>query len=166
MDKTLLLIRHGKSDWGDIELSDIKRPLNARGESNAPEMAKRLVKRELIPQQLISSPALRAITTARYFATEFNIDPADIIQNKKIYDSLTMGLLEVVNELDESSDFTALIGHNPSLTGLVNYFCGNVTYHMPTCGMALIKFPVDKWELLSMGNGELIFIDSPKNESI
>ncbi len=71
MAKTLLLIRHAKSDWGNLMLSDFERPLNNRGEINAPEMAKRLVKRELFPQQLISSPALRAITTAKYFAKDF-----------------------------------------------------------------------------------------------
>jgi len=165
MAKTLLLIRHAKSDWADLMLPDFKRPLNQRGEKNAPAMAKRLVNKELFPQQLVSSPALRAITTARYFATELNIDPADIIQEPEIYDALTNSLLEIVNNLSESSDFTALFGHNPSLTSLVNYFCGDVVFNMPTCGMALIKFPFDQWQLLSHGTGELIFLDSPKNES-
>ena len=67
MSKQLLLVRHAKSDWDNPKLSDFDRPLNSRGEKNAPEMAKRLLKKGLIPQQIVSSPAVRAITTARYF---------------------------------------------------------------------------------------------------
>jgi len=166
MAKTLLLIRHAKSDWADLMLSDFKRPLNQRGENNAPEMAKRLVKRDLFPQQFISSPALRAISTAKYFAKELHINPEDIIQEPEIYDALTNSLLEVVNNLDDSSDFTALFGHNPGITGLVNYLSDEKLFHMPTCGMALIKFPFDQWKMLSSGTGELVFFDFPKNESL
>lgn len=166
MAKSLLLIRHAKSDWGGINLSDFNRPLNNRGEKNAPEMAKRLVKRELFPQQLISSPALRAISTANHFATELNIKPSDIIQEPGIYDALTQSLLSVVNNLDENSDFTALFGHNPALTDLVNYLCDQAIFNIPTCGMALIKFPFEKWKMLSKGTGDLIFFDFPKNDKL
>ncbi len=166
MAKTLLLIRHAKSDWGDLMLSDFERPLNHRGEINAPEMAKRLAKRELFPQQFISSPALRAITTAKYFAKELHINSADIIQEKDIYDALTNSLLEVVNNLDESSNFTALFGHNPGITGLVNYLSNQEISHLPTCGMALIKFPFDQWKMVSSGTGELVFFDFPKNDNL
>jgi len=166
MAKTLVLIRHAKSDWGDLMLSDFERPLNHRGEINAPEMAKRLVKRELFPQQFISSPALRAITTAKYFAKELHINPSDIIQKPEIYDALTQSLLSVVNNLDENSDFTALFGHNPALTSLVNYLCNKAIFNIPTCGMALIKFPFDQWKMLSSGTGELVFFDFPKNDNL
>ena len=166
MAKTLLLIRHAKSDWGDLMLSDFERPLNHRGEINAPEMAKRLAKRELFPQQFISSPALRAITTAKYFAKELHINPSDIIQKKEIYDALTNSLMEVVNNLDESSNFTALFGHNPGITGLVNYLINQEISHLPTCGMALIKFPFDQWKMVSSGTGELVFFDFPKNDNL
>jgi len=166
MPKSLLLIRHAKSDWADLMLSDFKRTLNHRGDVNAPEMAKRLVKRQLFPQQLISSPAIRAISTAKHFATELNIKPSDIIQEPEIYDALTQSLLSVVNNLDENSDFTALIGHNPALTGLVNYLCDQTIFNIPTCGMALIKFPFEKWKMVSKGTGDLIFFDFPKNDKL
>ena len=166
MAKTLLLIRHAKSDWGDLMLSDFERPLNHRGEINAPEMAKRLAKRELFPQQLISSPALRAITTAKYFAKELHINAEVIIQEKDIYNALTNTLLEVVNNLDESSNFTALFGHTPGITELINYLSNQEISHLPTCGMALIKFPFDQWKMVSSGTGELVFFDFPKNDNL
>lgn len=165
MAKHLLLIRHAKSDWGDINLKDFKRPLNSRGHHNAPEMAKRLLKRNLIPQQIVSSPALRAISTAEYFAKEFGMDRSEIIQEPEIYDALPLTLLDVINNLDDRSDFTALIGHNPALTNLVNIFCDSSIQNIPTCGMAFIRFPFDSWKMLSSGTGELIFFDYPKNNA-
>lgn len=163
MAKHLLLIRHAKSDWGDINLRDFKRPLNNRGHHNAPEMAQRLVKRNLIPEQIVSSPALRAITTAEYFAREFGMDSAEIIQESEIYDALPFTLLEIINNLDDQSDFTALIGHNPGLTSLLNIFCDTSIQNIPTCGMAFIRFPFDSWKMLISGTGELVFFDYPKN---
>ena len=126
-------------------------------------MAQRLVKRNLIPEQIVSSPALRAITTAEYFAREFGMESAEIIQESEIYDALPFTLLEIINNLDDQSDFTALIGHNPGLTSLLNIFCDTSIQNIPTCGIAFIRFPFDSWKMLSSGTGELVFFDYPKN---
>src|SRR6218665_523789 len=64
MERTLVLIRHAKSDWGNPGQADFDRPLNARGKKNAPEMGKRLQQKQVIPDLIISSPAMRAATTA------------------------------------------------------------------------------------------------------
>lgn len=164
MAKKLLIIRHAKSDWADINLSDFDRPLNKRGKKNAPEMAKRLVKRGLFPKQLVSSPALRAMTTAEYFAKELGIKKSEILKDPEIYEALTQSLLDTINHLDDRSDLTALFGHNPGITQLVNDLCNSNIYNIPTCGMALIRFPFDHWEMVSRGTGELIFFDYPRNE--
>lgn len=164
MSKKLLIIRHAKSDWADFNLSDFNRSLNKRGEKNAPEMAKRLVKKGLFPKQLVSSPALRAITTAKYFAKELGIKKSEILKEPDIYEALTQTLLDTINNLDDRSDFTALFGHNPGITQLVNDLCDSDIYNIPTCGMALIGFPFDQWEMISRGTGELIFFDYPRNE--
>jgi phosphohistidine phosphatase len=165
MPKNLLLIRHAKSGWDDLLLPDFQRALNERGQKNAPEMAQRMIKKQLIPQQLVSSPALRALSTAKIFASTFRIDHSEIIQEGEIYEAHSQTLLEVVNNLDDSSEFTALFGHNPGLSDLANYFCDDFGFSLPTCGMILMKFQFDKWQMLSKGTGELIFFDYPKNIS-
>ncbi|MDH3806604.1 MAG: histidine phosphatase family protein, partial [Gammaproteobacteria bacterium] len=63
--KTLTLVRHAKSSWKDSGLSDRERPLNKRGERDAPVMGKRAAAAGLRPSQIISSPAVRAWTTAK-----------------------------------------------------------------------------------------------------
>ena len=68
--KQLIIVRHGKSDWENYNLTDFDRPLNSRGHKNAPVMVERLVNQGLFPEVIVSSPALRAITTANYFAAQ------------------------------------------------------------------------------------------------
>lgn len=164
MSKQLLLVRHAKSDWDNIKLSDFDRPLNSRGEKNAPEMAKRLLKRGKIPQQIVTSPAVRAITTARYFAKELGLNKSDIVKEPEIYEALTSTLKGVINNLDNTYSFIALFGHNPGITDLVSNLCSKDLYNIPTCGMVLIQFPIDDWSMVSAGTGEIVFYDYPKNE--
>ena len=164
MSKQLLLVRHAKSDWDNLKLSDFDRPLNSRGEKNAPEMAKRLLKRGKIPQSIVSSPAVRALTTARYFAKELGHDKSGIVEEPEIYDALTSALMSVINDLDNQFSFIALFGHNPGITELVRNLCNKDLYNIPTCGMVLIEFPFDEWNMVSAGTGEMVFYDYPKNE--
>ncbi len=164
MSKQLLLVRHAKSDWDNLKLSDFDRPLNSRGERDAPEMARRLLNKNAIPEQIVSSPAVRALTTARYFAKELGIEESEIVKEPNIYDALTFTLMDVINSLDNSYSFTALFGHNPGITSVVDNLCKTNFYDIPTCGMALIQFPFDDWSMISAGTGELVFYDYPKNE--
>ena len=165
MAKHLMLIRHAKSNRDDLLLADFQRPLNERGHNNAVEMATRIIKKELIPKQLISSPAKRALTTAKFFASEFKIQQSEIIQKEEIYEAPSQILLNLVNNLDESSNFTAIFGHNPGLSSLANYLCEEAAFNLPTCGIILLKFQFEKWQMLSRGTGELILFDYPKNIS-
>ena len=59
--KTLILVRHAKSSWNDPAQRDIDRPLNERGRNDAPMMAERLLKRDIHPQRILCSPALRTV---------------------------------------------------------------------------------------------------------
>lgn len=162
--KKLLLIRHAKSDWNNLSLSDFDRPLNKRGHRDAPEMGERLLASHLVPQLLVSSPALRAITTAKHFAEVFNISEAEILTEQIIYEANVESLLKVVNKLDNRYDFVALFGHNPGVTNLAAHVCNSNIYDMPTCAVCLIEFPLDDWAKVSNNTGEQTFYDFPKNE--
>ncbi|WP_207427270.1 histidine phosphatase family protein [Pedobacter sp. SYSU D00535] len=161
--KQILLVRHAKSDWENPQQPDFERPLNKRGQANAPEMAKRLLKKHLIPQHLVSSPAVRAITTAKYFADILGFSEKEIQREQKIYEASASDLLEVLNKLDNKHDFVALFGHNPGLTTLAVSLSDSDIYNIPTCGMLLIEFPFDDWSLISYGTGVKKMYDFPKN---
>ncbi|ARS38957.1 histidine phosphatase family protein [Sphingobacteriaceae bacterium GW460-11-11-14-LB5] len=161
MAKQLLLVRHGKSDWGNIDLSDFDRPLNKRGKENAPEMAERLVNRGFKIDLIVSSPAKRAKSTAKYFAEAYNIDQIQF--EESIYEANTTALLQVVNALDDAAEKVVLFGHNPGFTDFANELCDADIYNIPTAGMVLISFPFDSWQMVSKGTGEMVFFDYPKN---
>lgn len=161
MAKQLLLIRHGKSDWGNINLSDFDRPLNKRGKENAPEMAERLIKRGFKIDLMVSSPAKRAKSTAKYFAEAYNIDHIQF--EESIYEANTNALLKVVNGLNNGADHVIMFGHNPGFTDFANALCDADIYNIPTAGMVLISFPFDSWQMVSKGTGEMVFFDYPKN---
>lgn len=161
MAKQLLLVRHGKSDWGNLDLKDFDRPLNKRGKENAPEMAERLVNKGFKPDLLVSSPAKRAKSTAKYFAEAYCFE--QIQYENTIYEANTTALLKVVNDLNDSADKVLMFGHNPGFTDFANELCNADIYNIPTAGMVLISFPFDSWQLVSRGTGDLVFFDYPKN---
>lgn len=163
MGKQLLLIRHAKSDWGNAGLRDFDRPLNARGKNNAPEMAERLIRQDIVPELIVSSPAVRALTTAKYFALAWHIPSIDIQEEPSIYEASIKALLSVINDLDDKYDQVALFGHNPGLTDLANYLCNGHIVNMPTCSVIQIQFPFDSWKLISSNTGNVLLFDYPKN---
>lgn len=164
MAKQLLLIRHAKSDWGSASLTDFNRPLNRRGNTNAPEMAERMVKQRIVPQLIVSSPAVRALTTAQYFAKTWHIANEDIVTEKAIYEANVKTLLGVINHLPDQFEQIALFGHNPGLTDLANYLSNGHIYNMPTCSIVIIEFPFDSWNEISSDTGKVVLFDYPKNE--
>jgi phosphohistidine phosphatase len=161
MAKQLLLVRHGKSDWGNADLKDFDRPLNKRGKENAPEMAERLLKKGFKFDLIVSSPAKRAKSTAKYFAEAYDFE--HIIYDETIYEANTTALLKVVNGLSDGADTVIVFGHNPGFTDLANALSDADIYNIPTAGMVLISFPFDSWKMVSRGTGELVFFDYPKN---
>lgn len=163
MNKRLLIVRHAKSDWDEPEMKDFDRPLNNRGHKNAPEMANRLLRKKLTPDLLVSSPALRAITTVKYFADAFGIPHHSILQKKEIYEASAATLLNMINCFDNNYQYVMLTGHNPGLTDLCVKLSVAYITDIPTCGMAMIGFPFDDWGLIRSGTGELLFFDYPKN---
>ncbi|WP_231423947.1 MULTISPECIES: histidine phosphatase family protein [Pedobacter] len=161
MAKHLLLVRHGKSDWGNLDLKDFDRPLNKRGKENAPEMAERLINRGFNFDLIVSSPAKRAKSTAKFFAEAYQVN--EIKYEESIYEANTITLLKVINGFDDAADTVIMFGHNPGFTDLANELSNADIYNIPTAGMVLISFPYDSWRIVSKGTGDLVFFDYPKN---
>ena len=162
MTKTLLIIRHAKSDWkGNV--ADFDRSLNHRGLENAKLMAKRIKKRGLFIDQMISSPAKRAFTTAKIMVDEWGFADEKLTLNPLIYEASVQTLLKIINEIDSEANCVALFGHNNGITNLVNYLSNADIANIPTCGAVLISFPFDDWKMISENTGDMLFFDYPKN---
>jgi phosphohistidine phosphatase len=158
----LTLIRHAKSSWAEAGLSDFERPLNARGQRDAPLMAERLRAAGIQPQRLVSSPALRALSTARLFRPILGV-AEPIVMEPRIYEASLATLLGVVSELDPSERSIVLFGHNPGLSELAECLSGQTLGALPTCAAVTLTFSGDGWGAARRGLARLEALRFPKD---
>jgi phosphohistidine phosphatase len=160
--KTLYMVRHAKSSWDDMSLSDHDRPLNGRGEKNAPEMGRRLKDRGILPDLLISSSAVRAYETARKIAKEIGYLENRIANSKNLYHADEEDIIRWLQEQEDKNNSLMIFGHNPGFTECVNLLSGAGFYNIPTCGVVAMAFETELWSEVKAGTGTLIFYDYPK----
>ncbi len=159
--KTLFLVRHAKSSRDDPSLPDRDRPLNDRGKQDAPTMGKRLAKRDLKPDLLMSSPALRALTTAQLIAEEVGYKRKDIVVDDRLYTSSPDDLLAVIRVLDKRLDRVMLFGHNPEFTDLAHRLSSEIV-DMPTSAVAEFSFDTKAWSDVGEVEPVKALLDYPK----
>jgi len=162
MTRTLTLIRHAKSSWKDAALGDFERPLNKRGRENAPLMGRRLKEAGIRFDLVISSPALRAITTARMITAELGYSEHSLIEEPRLYGATVSELLDIVHRLPDERSRVALVAHNPGLTEFCNYLCDENIANLPTCGIAGIDFELDTWQAVYRSTGKLSHFEYPR----
>ncbi|MFK7756215.1 MAG: histidine phosphatase family protein [Flavobacteriales bacterium] len=159
--KRVTLIRHAKSDWGNPDLKDFDRPLNKRGLRDAPAMAKYYKETSVTPDVIVSSPALRAQTTALFFLEEFNITPEHFILESAIYEASPDTLMEIISKFHKEWNHVLMFGHNPGFSYLANELTLE-NYNKVTCSISEIELYVEDWNLVSRGTGKMTYSDYPK----
>jgi phosphohistidine phosphatase len=163
MKRTLILVRHGKSSWEE-DLPDRERPLAERGLRDAPMMGKRLAKalanHKTQPDLILSSPACRALATARLFAAELDY-PTDLVIDERLYASDARTLLAVIGALDDGLRCVILVGHDPEFTELAYRF-SKAIIQMPTCAVARFSFEKASWSAIPTLAPASVWFDYPK----
>ena len=161
--KTILLVRHAKSSWDDFSLSDEERPLNDRGRKNAPEMAKRLLKKNIPIDVILSSPAKRAITTAEYFAKEYDIKKKKIILIPELYMASQDAFVRTIRNARRNAESIAIFSHNDGITQFANALSETRIDHMPTCSVFAVNADIQAWSDFQPGQTKFYFFDYPKS---
>lgn len=162
--KKLFLIRHAKSSWKDDSLSDFERPLNKRGKSNAPFMGDKLKDANILPDIIISSPAIRAKSTAEIIAKKLKYSKK-IVYQKEIYEIGESAINKILKKLDDKNSVAFLFGHNPDLNILAEEY-GGFDENIPTCGVVELSFDCERWRDISSQNAKFISFDYPKRYKI
>ena len=164
MMKLILIVRHAKSSWSSPSLSDFDRPLNDRGKRDAPEMARRLKEKRIIPDLLVSSTAVRALSTARYFAEGFGIAQNKIMEVPSLYHAPASVFYETLASIPDDKGFEtiALFSHNPGITAFVNDLELATIDNMPTCGVFGFRAKTDSWKDVADAEKSFWFFDAPK----
>jgi phosphohistidine phosphatase len=159
--KTLFLIRHAKSSRNDTALPDKDRPLNDRGRRDAPKMGDRLAKRDVKPDLILSSPAMRALKTAEIIAKQLDYKRKNIVVDDRLYAVAADDLLDVIHKLGDKLERVMLFGHNPELTELAHRLSSKIT-HMPTCAVAEFTFDAKSWSKIGKAKPARAALDYPK----
>lgn len=132
---TLTLMRHAKSSWKNQHQSDHQRPLNKRGNRDAPEMASRLVARNQMPELILSSTAQRTRETTAHLLSVFG-EPAPQVQfNEKLYLASPTTLLAVLHDLPDDIGHAMIVAHNPGMEDLSSLLSGSYSDTMPTAAI-------------------------------
>ena len=160
--KTIYLLRHAKSSWDNPQLDDFERPLNKRGHVDAPLMGNVMEKMNILPDLIISSPAIRASMTARFVADAINYPLEKIHYNENIYESGQNELLEVIYTVDDAVDKLMLVGHNPSFTYFAHYLAKFDVNNIPTCDLFGAELNISYWTKIKKNCGKVLFYEYPK----
>ena len=167
MTRELLILRHGKSDW-TAQADDFDRPLNRRGRRSAKRIGQWLLSHQLVPDCVICSPALRAVSTAKRVCKVLGLHAQVLETDARLYKAPTARLYEVIREVPEVARRVLLVGHNPGLEMFLSSFVqpslplpedGKL---LPTATLARV-FVQKKWADLDEKDGALISIIRPKS---
>ncbi len=173
--KTILILRHAKSDWGDVNLSDFDRPLTERGLTDAPRMGEVLALYGLLPDKILSSPAKRAKQTAELVAKACGYAKKLIQWEDSFYGGSQNDLIGALKRLPDDLNRVLLIGHNPTMESIVARLCtfggtpsawgdmgGGLSMSIPTAGLVCLEADVQHWSEINMGNAALRWFIEPK----
>src|SRR5260370_10588037 len=125
-------------------------------------MGKRLAKRDVRPDLILSSPAMRAVTTAKIRAKKRDYKLEDIVVDDRLYAGEADDLLNVIHKLGDKLERVMLFGHNPELTELTHRLSSKIT-HMPTCAVAEFTFVAKSWSNIGKAKPAKVALDIPKN---
>ena len=147
--RSIILFRHGKSDWEAKYSKDYERPLAKRGIKAAKKMGQLLSKRNETPDLLISSTALRARKTAE-LATNNGKWTADTKYEKLIYGGSVNTLLSILKKQNDMHKTICLVGHEPIFSSFIEKITNTKWIKFPTAAMAKIIFKTEKWDEIEL----------------
>jgi phosphohistidine phosphatase len=159
--KSLLLLRHGKSDWNADYDNDHDRPLAKRGIKSAKLIGRFLTRMEQIPDRVLTSSAARARGTAELAIKVGGWScPVEVVPD--FYGAGTDEVLERVRACADSVKTLLIVGHEPTWLMLVARLTGGCEVEFATAALARIELPIDNWKDASFGHGILLWFVPPR----
>ncbi len=161
MSRLLILTRHAKSSWDDPTANDHDRPLNKRGRQSAPAMANWLKQHGWLPDEVISSTALRTRETWERMGLT--------AETVEFFHPLYLGSADtLLRHLSKASGKAVLmLGHNPGIASFANRIVAQAPDHSrfldyPTCATTVIRFDFDNWSEIQWHSGEVLGFAIPR----
>ncbi|MBI4601373.1 MAG: histidine phosphatase family protein [Planctomycetes bacterium] len=159
--KTLILFRHGKSDWSTEADRDHDRNVSKRGRKAARTMGRLLELAGQAPDSAVTSSAVRARTTVE-LAVEAGSWACPVRVTRALYEATPFAVLEEVRAEPDATERLLLAGHEPSLSELASLLVGGGALRFPTACMARIDLAIERWKDAAYGKGVLVWLVPPK----
>lgn len=156
-------MRHAKTEKAEPLQKDFDRALVKRGKEDLLHIVNYIKLNKIAAEYIVASPSKRTKQTTEIVAELLKIKVHKIDFEYIIYEASISDLISVVREIPEEINTALLIGHNPSITGLVGYLTNNFVEHIATSGIAILKFNVNNWKLISQNCANLVALKNPKD---
>lgn len=151
--KRLTLMRHADARWQDSTVSDLERPLNRRGSSDAELMAQRLAERGLVPDLILASPARRTQQTAEILVRIFAASAPRVVRDEALYLASATEILRMAQAAGPRIEHLLLVAHNPGVSELVQLLLpGAAPPELAAAGLCSIAFGCADWEAVGPGS--------------
>lgn len=165
MSRTLILIRHAKSDWDDPRLDDFDRPLNPRGRRSAEAVGRWLAARGHVPDACLLSGALRTVETWEILSSAFPAPPR-AREDRRLYHAPREVILDVLRRAEGTT--VALIGHNPGFADFATSIAARAPAHprfadYPTCATTVMRFGTETWDGIGWGQADVVDFTVPRD---
>ena len=157
--KVLLLLRHAKAVRDPVD-DDAARPLSPEGEEAAARVGRFLAAAGVVPDALLTSPALRARDTLERVAAAAGWEAPR--QERPFYETTPAGVLAGLRELPASVELAVAVGHEPTWSDTASRLIGGGSLRFPTCAVAAVGLDIQGWGELVGGRGELLWLVAPK----
>jgi phosphohistidine phosphatase len=143
-------------------MNDFDRPLNERGKKDAPEMAERLLKKNIQIDAFVTSTANRARKTCAAFMEVFHAEKEQRILKEELYLAPPQRFIEVIEKLSDDTAHAAIFAHNPGITEFANSLTNVKVDDMPTCAVFAVQVKTNKWSSFVRAEKTFLFFDYPK----
>lgn len=157
--KTVYIIRHAKSSWKEKNLPDFQRPLNKRGQEAAPLIGRKLQEKGVTCDRLYSSPAVRALQTARLLSPYILEQGVTPVETAELYDADVNTFFDVLKQTPDTLSSAGLVAHNPTINQFINELFDDFKENIPTSAVFALQFECDHWiDIDSCKVGKLFYI--------
>lgn len=160
--KTLLLVRHAKTEADSKTGKDFDRRLTERGHNDAIKMSQFLLNEKVQIDVLVTSTAKRAVETAGHFYKAYKEEDVEMIEQTELYNAAPANYYAVIENLSNNYKKAALFAHNPGITEMANHLAVAHVEDMPTCSVFAITANTTDWKDFATAEKRFLFFHSPK----
>ena len=161
--KSILLLRHAKSDWDADYVGDHQRPLAERGKKGSVKVGRFLARTEQVPELVLCSTALRTRETLERAMDAGEWTDVDVKYDNAIYHAGLDQMLSCLRTIPDHVNIAMIVGHEPTTSLLAGQLVGGASISFPTASIGRIDLNIEHWKSCRSGVGTLMWHVLPKH---